>query len=109
MIHFSSPNKIGPLSSIPRHVTLNSSSLSLSGELDISDYSTDNSQTDDLISFTSNDFSIEHNDELISQHDEISDAEIKNPEVESNVSEEKNANTEKSINVPEYRVSQKCS
>lgn len=55
---FGSP-KIPPPSSIPRHLLNSSTSSNLSYDFDFSDHSTDNSQTDDLISFASNDFNVE--------------------------------------------------
>ncbi|XP_065208795.1 rab5 GDP/GTP exchange factor [Planococcus citri] len=58
---FGSP-KIPPPSSIPRHLLNSSTSSNLSYDFDLSDHSTDNSQAEDLISFTSNDF---NNDPLL--------------------------------------------
>lgn len=101
LISFSSPNKVCPPTPIPKHLQSNSSLCSLGGEFDLSDHSTDNSQTDDLISFTSNDFSIEHNDETVARR-------LENDEAETKKCENETAPTEPAVkvnSVPEYRVS----
>ncbi len=104
LICFGSPNKVCPPTPIPRHILSNSSLSSAGGEFDFSDHSTDNSQTDDLISFTSNDVSIDQIDEIISRHIEVDDAESKDKDITNCSSEEKSPTTKKN-NVPEYRVS----
>lgn len=78
----------------------NSSACSLGTEYEFSDQSTDNSQTDDLISFTSNDFSIEHNEETDARR-----LDSDNVEPKKSVNETAPPEPAVKINsVPEYRV-----
>lgn len=110
LISFSSPNKVCPSSSIPPHMMSNSSLQSLGGEFEVLDHSTDTSQTDDLISFTSNDFSVDHIDDVSSRRDEES-VDIKDTATieTSSSADEKRANiavAKKPSNVPEYKVNQ---
>lgn len=85
---------------------LSNSSLSslAGGEFDFSDHSTDTSQTDDLISFTSNDFSIEPNDEMADRPDMIENTDMKEIDANYCSTVDKNIVSKKIYNVPEYRV-----
>lgn len=100
LISFSSPSKVCPPTSIPPHLLFNSSAGSLGADFEFSDQSTDNSQTDDLISFNSNDFSSEQNEETDARR-------LENDNAETKKSVNETAHTEPAVkinSVPEYRV-----
>lgn len=112
-MNFGSP-KINPPSSIPRHLLNSSTSSNLSYEFDFSDHSTDNSQTDDLISFTSNDFSTEPLiDDSASQPKDDGNTQLQLLESSNSFNANREADNaiispspshKKLSNVPEYKV-----